>query len=150
MPRLSEAALKRLEEVRARVEELTRELSNPSTFEDAGRAAELGREQAELAGVVGGFERYVELAARLDEAEALLRDGADDDMQELAREEITEVEPQIDQVMKDLQEFLTPRDPNDARDVILEIRGAEGGQEANLWAADLMRMYMKYAELKGW
>ena len=150
MPPLSEAARKRLEEARARSDELARELSDPATFGEAGRAAELGREQAELAGVVSGYERYVELAARLEEAEALLRDGADDDMQELAREEIATVEPQLDHVVKDLQEFLQPRDPNDARDVILEIRGAEGGQEANLWAADLMRMYMKYAELKSW
>ena len=150
MPRLSEAALKRLEEARARADELAQELSDPSVFADARRAAELSREQAELADVVSGFDRYVELSARLDEAEALLRDAVDDDMQELARDEIATVEPQLESAMKDLQEFLQPRDPNDARDVILEIRGAEGGQEANLWAADLMRMYMKYAELKSW
>jgi peptide chain release factor 1 len=71
-------------------------------------------------------------------------------MRALAQEEIASVEPQLEDVVGSLQEFLRPRDPNDARDVILEIRGAEGGQEANLWAADLMRMYMKYAELKAW
>jgi peptide chain release factor 1 len=150
MPRLSEAALKRLEEARARSEELARELSDPSTFGDARRAAELGREQAELADVVDNYTQYVQLSGQLDEAEALLRDGADDDMQALARDEIESLEPQIEGVVENLQEFLRPRDPNDARDVILEIRGAEGGQEANLWAADLMRMYMKYAEVKGW
>ena len=71
-------------------------------------------------------------------------------MRELARAEVEAVEPQVDEVVASLQEFLRPRDPNDQRDVILEIRGAEGGQEANLWAAELMRMYMKYAELKSW
>src|SRR5579864_5615605 len=150
MPRLSEAALKRLEEARARSEDLAHELSDPGTFGDARRAAELSREHAELADVVDKFERYSELASRLDEAEDLLRDGADEDMRALAQDEISSVEPQLEQVVGSLQEFLRPRDPNDARDVILEIRGAEGGQEANLWAADLMRMYMKYAELKGW
>jgi peptide chain release factor 1 len=150
MPPLSDAAVKRLEEARARSEELARELSDPATFEDARRAAELSREHSELAEVADRFGRYTELVARQAQAEDLLRDGADEDMQALAREELAEVEPRIDEVVGSLQEFLRPRDPNDVRDVILEIRGAEGGQEANLWAADLMRMYMKYAELKGW
>jgi len=150
MARLTEPALKRLEEVRARAEELTRELSDPATFGDARRAAELAREQSELASIADKYARYAQLATQLDEAEGLLRDGADEDMQALAREEIEAIEPRLDEVVESLQEFFRPRDPNAARDVILEIRGAEGGQEANLWAADLMRMYMKYAELKGW
>src|SRR5438874_4733595 len=151
MPRLSEAALKRLEDASARCEELGRELSDPATFGDARRAAELGREQAELTPVVDQYGRYRQLAAQLNEAEGLLRDGSnEDEMLALARGEIASIEPQIDEVVDGLQEFLRPRDPNAARDVILEIRGAEGGQEANLWAADLMRMYMKHAELKGW
>ena len=150
MPRLTETALKRLEEARIRSEDLTKELSDPAVFEDARRAAELSREHSELADVVAKYAQYAALASRLDEAEELLRDGVDDDMRALAQEEITSVEPQLDEVAASLQEFLRPRDPNDARDVILEIRGAEGGQEANLWAADLMRMYMKYAELKSW
>jgi peptide chain release factor 1 len=150
MPRLSDVAVKRLEEARARSDELARELSEPATFEDARRAAELSREHSELAEIAERYDRYTELVARLQEAEDLLRDVADEDMQALARDEVADVEPRIDDVVSSLQEFLRPRDPNDVRDVILEIRGAEGGQEANLWAADLMRMYMKYAELKGW
>jgi peptide chain release factor 1 len=150
MARLSEPALKRLDDARSRSEELALELSDPASFEDARRAAELSREHSDLAGVVEQYERYRVLASRLDEADELLHNGADEDMQVLAREEIATVEPELDEVVRGLQTFLRPRDPNDRRDVILEIRGAEGGQEANLWAADLMRMYMKYAELKGW
>ncbi|MBV9897783.1 MAG: PCRF domain-containing protein, partial [Chloroflexi bacterium] len=150
MPRLSEAALKRLEEARVRSEELAGELSDPATFTDARRAADLSREHSDLADVVEKYVHYAELATRLDEAEDLLRDGVDEDMRALAEEEIASVGPELNQVVESLQEFLRPRDPNDQRDVILEIRGAEGGQEANLWAADLMRMYMKYAELKNW
>ena len=150
MARLTDAALNRLEDARSRGEELARELSAPALFDDARRAAELGRELSELAGVLDQYDRYRRLASRLDEAEALLRDGADEDLQALAQEEIESISPQLDTVVDELQAFLRPRDPNDVRDVILEIRGAEGGQEANLWAADLMRMYMKYAELKGW
>jgi len=150
MALLTDASLRRLEEARARSEDLARELSDPTTFEDARRAADLSREHAELADVVGRYERYSALARQLNEAEDLLREGSDEDMRALAQEEIAIVEPQLDEVVQSLDEFLRPRDPNDDRDVILEIRGAEGGQEANLWAADLMRMYMKYAEIKSW
>src|SRR5437870_5601980 len=148
--RLSEGALKRLDDARQRVEALSSELSDPATFGDSRRAAELGREQSELAPVVEQYERYRTLSGQLGEAEELLNDGADDDMQALARAEIADLEPQLDAILESLQKYLRPRDPNAARDAILEIRGAEGGQEANLWAADLMRMYMKYAELKNW
>ena len=150
MPRLSEGALKRLDEARARGDELTRELSDPATFEDGRRAADLGREQAELSPILDLYAQYQNLAGRLDEAEEVLKDGADDELQELAQLELSEADEALGPIIDGLQAFLKPRDPNDQRDVILEIRGAEGGQEANLWAADLMRMYMKYAELKGW
>jgi peptide chain release factor 1 len=148
--RLSESALKRLHEARERADALATELSDPATFGDSRHAAELGREQVELAPVAEQYQRYTALLAQLEQAEDLLSDGADEDMQALAREEIQDIEPQLDAVVAGLQSFLKPRDPNAARDAILEIRGAEGGQEANLWAADLMRMYMKYAELKNW
>ena len=150
MPRLSEGALKRLDEARARVEALSTQLSDPATFEDARAAADLGREQAELADIVAQYDRYEVLVGELRQAEELLADGADDEMRALAEAEVAEIEPQLETVVASLQEFIKPRDPNDQRDVILEIRGAEGGQEANLWAADLMRMYMKYAEVRNW
>ncbi len=150
MARLSETARKRLDEAYQRIDALSTELSDPATFGDSRRAAELGREQSELAPVVEQYQQYVALLGELEQAEALLGDGADEDMQALARQEIDDIEPQLDAMVTSLRDYLKPRDPNAARDVILEIRGAEGGQEANLWAADLMRMYMKYAELKNW
>jgi peptide chain release factor 1 len=148
--RLSDASLKRLDEARSRADDLAGELSDPATFGDARRAAELGREQGELAEVVGHYQSYLSLVGRLDEAEELLRDGADDDLKALAEEEVSTIEPELESVLANLKEFLRPRDPNDDRDVIVTIQGGEGGQEGNLWAADLMRMYMKYAELRGW
>jgi peptide chain release factor 1 len=150
MARLSDTAVQRLDDARGRADELARELSDPATFEDARRAAALGREQVELAPVVEQYGRYQALLAELEQAQELVRDGAEDELRALAQEEVEGIEPQLDAIADDLQQFLRPRDPNDTRDVIMEIRGAEGGQEANLWAADLMRMYMKYAELKGW
>jgi peptide chain release factor 1 len=150
MTRFSKPALQQLEAAAQRYHAISEELSNPATFEDGRRAAELGREQADLAEVVQNFERYQALLEQLEQAEDLLRDGADDDLRDLAREEIASIQPQIDEIVSALQEFLRPRDPNDERDVILEIRGATGGEEASLWAAELMRMYMRYAELRGW
>src|SRR5918911_3008417 len=150
MARLSEAALERLADAERRYQAVGKELSDPATFNDARRAAELGREQAELAAVVDGYHRYRGLLEQIEQAEDLLRDGADEELRDLARAEIAELEAQLDELVAGLHDFLRPRDPNDQRDVIVEIRGAEGGQEANLWAADLMRMYMKYAEIKGW
>ncbi len=157
MARLSEAALRRLDEARERADSLSEELSDPAIFEDARRAAEVGREQAELAAVVEHYDRYRTLLGQIEQAEDLLGlngnapdETEDAEIQAMARAEIEEIEPQLDTVVSSLQGFLRPRDPNAERDVILEIRGAEGGQEANLWAGDLMRMYMKYAELKGW
>src|SRR5262245_46096230 len=99
MPRLSDAALKRLEDARGRSDELEKELADPATFEDARKAAELSREHAELADVVGKYEHYSALAGRLDEAEGLLRDGADDEMRALAEEEIAAVEPEMNEVV---------------------------------------------------
>src|SRR5436190_22120850 len=115
MERLTETSFKRLEEARARSEELATELSKPSTFEDARRAAELSREHSELAGVVSNFERYTALASRLEEAEELLRDGADEEMRALTQEEIAAVEPQRADVVGSLQDLSRPRDPNDVR-----------------------------------
>jgi peptide chain release factor 1 len=150
MARLTEASLKRLDEARERAGELAEALSDPGAYSDARRGAELSREQGELSSVLDRYDRYRSLLDQVEQAEDLLRDGADDELRALAQTEIDELEPQIELIVSSLQEFLRPRDPNDERDVILEIRGAEGGQEANLWAAELMRMYMKYAEIHNW
>src|SRR5919204_2552601 len=150
MARLSEAALERLAEAERRYQAVGEALADPATFNDARRAADLGREQAELGPIIEGYHRYRGLLDQLEQAEDLLRDGADEELRDLARQEIADLEPQVDQVVASLGEFLRPRDPNDTRDVIVEVRAGVGGQEAALWAADLMRMYMKYAEVKGW
>src|SRR5260370_40982719 len=103
------AGLKRLDEARERVDALASEVSDPATFGDSRRAAELGREQSELAPVVEQYERYRTLVGQLGEAEELLNDGADDDMKEVARAEIEQIEAQLDAVLASLQEFLGPR-----------------------------------------
>src|SRR3981081_2497774 len=106
MARLRETALRRLDEARDRADALSQELSDPAIFEDARRAAEVGSEQAELSTVVEHFDRYRGLLGQLGQADGPRQDGADEDMQALAREEIDEIEPQIDSVIASLQEFL--------------------------------------------
>src|SRR2546428_13960464 len=121
MARLTEGAVKRLEDARDRAQQLSDELSDPGTFSDPRRAADLGREQVELSSVVERYERYQGLLGQIEQAEELLGNGADEDMRALAQQEIDEVEPRVAEVIESLQEFLRPRDPNDQRDVILEI-----------------------------
>src|SRR5919202_2735555 len=105
MPRLSEAALERLADAERRYQAGGEELSDPATFNDARRAADLGREQAELAWVVEGYQRYRGLLDQIEQAEDLLRDGADDDLRDLARQEIAELEPQVEDIVSGLEEF---------------------------------------------
>src|SRR5215470_3640499 len=102
MARLSEAALARLDDARTRAAELTRELSDPATFEDARRAAELGREQVELSGVVEQYEKYRSLLNELEAVQDLLNDGADDELRALAQEEVEGIEPQLDEIVDGL------------------------------------------------
>lgn len=150
MSRLSPAALDRLASAQERYDAISRDMSDPETFSDPSKVATLGREQAELQPVVHSFEQYRQAADEATQAEDILRQADDEDMKALAREEMEVAESRIERFIALLQRFLQPSDPNDFRDVIMELRGAEGGQEANLWAADLYRMYVKYAEIKGW
>ena len=130
----------------ARFEEIARELEDPAVYTDAARMARLAREQKELAPVVTAFRDWKR--ARQDEADALELSG-DPDMRELAQEEYTAARERAAALQEKLRVLLLPRDPNDDRNVIVEIRGGVGGEEAALFASDLYRMYSMYAEAKG-
>ena len=130
----------------ARFEEIARELEDPAVYTDAARMARLAREQKELAPVVTAFRDWKR--ARQDEADALELSG-DPDMRELAQEEYAAAKERAAALQEKLRVLLLPRDPNDDRNVIVEIRGGVGGEEAALFASDLYRMYSMYAEAKG-
>ena len=130
----------------ARFEEIARELEDPAVYTDAARMARLAREQKELAPVVTAFRDWKR--AKQDEADALELSG-DPDMRELAQEEYTAARERAAALQEKLRVLLLPRDPNDDRNVIVEIRGGVGGEEAALFASDLYRMYSMYAEAKG-
>jgi peptide chain release factor 1 len=110
----------------------------------------LGREQAELQEPVAVYQQLQSVEAQLTETRELLTDGADEELRELAREEADELSRRRAGLMAQLTDLLRPRDPNDTRDVIVEIRGGTGGDEASLFAADLFRMYLRYAEGRRW
>ncbi|MCJ7625439.1 MAG: peptide chain release factor 1 [Anaerolineaceae bacterium] len=117
--------------------------------DDYQRAAELGKERAELEPVVMKGREYTELIGRIDEARSL-QDSEDEEFRELALKELNKSEGEIEKVERDLKSLLLPRDPRDHRNVIMEIRAGTGGEEAGLFAADLFRMYSRYADNKRW
>ncbi|HOO70465.1 MAG TPA: peptide chain release factor 1 [Spirochaetota bacterium] len=132
-----------------RLSEIENELSRPDIVSDMNRYRDLNRERSQLAPVVRKYEEYLKYARELEESRALLRDERDEEMREMLRGEIALLEEKIVKYEEELLIMLLPRDPSSGKDVIMEIRAGTGGDEAALFAADLFRMYTRYADLKG-
>ena len=139
----------RLAELEARYEEISRELSTPEAAEDPARLADLGRELSRLDPIVTGLREWRTVREEL-EATRGMADDPDEEMRSMAREELARLEARSAELQGSLRALLVPRDPNDDRNVILEIRAGTGGDEAALFAADLFRMYARYAERRRW
>jgi peptide chain release factor 1 len=137
----------KIESICERHDELNEMLSAPEVVADKSRFLELSREHADLAPVAEGFARYVEAERMLNEAKELL---ADPDMRELAESDVKTYRAELDVLDNELQRSLLPKDPNDSKNSVLEIRAGAGGDEAGIFAGDLWRMYTRYAETKGW
>lgn len=137
----------RLEHLARRLAELDAILAEPETASDMDQFRKLSRERAELDPVVQAFEAYCSAEQGLDDAKAML---ADPEMKEMAEEEVAHCKQEIDRLEQELQILLLPRDPDDMRSVFLEIRAGTGGDESALFGGDLLRMYTRYAEQKGW
>jgi peptide chain release factor 1 len=142
--------LDRLAKVEERYEELMRLMADPGVAQDYERVAEYAKERAELEDVVTAYRDYNDTTKELEETQTLLTDDADPELQELAEAEIAHLEVKLANLEVRLRRLLLPKDPRDARDVIIEIRAGAGGDEAGLFAADLYRMYTRYAERQGW
>jgi peptide chain release factor 1 len=142
--------LQRLDEMKRRYDEISAELSRPDVASDPEALQRYGREQAELAQPVARYERYLAVEGELADAVAMLDDGLDDEMRSFVRDEADRLEAERRAILDELKELLRPRDSNDDRDVIVEIRAGTGGEEASLFAGELMRMYLRYAERRGW
>jgi peptide chain release factor 1 len=139
----------RLEEVEARYRALEAELAKPEHATDPKKLHELNREFVSLREMVSTYARWKELGRAIEENESLL-DDPDSEIRDLARAELEELRGAVATVEEDLRLLMIPRDPNDEKNVVLEVRAGTGGEEAALFAADLFRAYVRYAERRGW
>jgi peptide chain release factor 1 len=140
----------RLEAVAHRYHELQDEMAGPEVVSEPQRLVSLGRELRSLQGLVEAYDEYRAVQRQVEEARELLRQEKEPEMQEYLRAEEHGAQRRLAGLEEQLKLLLLPKDPNDARDVVVEIQAAEGGQEAALFAADLFRMYARWAESKGW
>jgi peptide chain release factor 1 len=140
----------KLRQVEEKYRDLTRSLSDPAIIGQPAVYARTAKAASELSEVVGKFEEYKQLLARLEEARHMAAEDADREMREMAQAEVAELAARQVKLEEELRAFLIPRDPNDDRNVFVEIRAGAGGDEAGLFASDLARMYTKYAEGQKW
>jgi peptide chain release factor 1 len=142
--------LEKLAGIEARYEELERLLADPAVSSDYARVAEYAQERASLADIVDAYRKYKRQLQQLADARALLDDESDDELRAMAETEVVELDASTSQLYEQLKVMLLPKDPRDEKNVIMEIRAGTGGEEAALFAADLFRMYARYAETRGW
>ncbi|HHY10390.1 MAG TPA: peptide chain release factor 1 [Firmicutes bacterium] len=142
--------LDKLKVLEERYEQLNREMSDPDIFSDQGAYQELAKAHAELEIVVTKYREYERVLSDLGEAETMLSEGEDPEFEALLKEEITQLEARRGKLEGELQRLLLPKDPNDEKNVIVEIRAGAGGDEAALFAGTLFRMYSRYAEAERW
>ncbi|EAC5317277.1 peptide chain release factor 1 [Listeria monocytogenes] len=140
----------RLQAVEDRYDELNKLLSDPDVVSDPKRLRDLSKEQSGITATVETYREYKNVNEQINETKELLGEKLDDEMREMAKEEFAELQKEKADLEERLKLLLVPKDPNDDKNVILEIRGAAGGDEAALFAGDLFRMYSKYAESRGW
>ncbi|MGD6850101.1 peptide chain release factor 1 [Rossellomorea aquimaris] len=140
----------RLQAVEDRYDKLNELLSDPEIVNDPKKLRDYSKEQSDIQATVEAYRDYKELTGQYKDAKAMLDDKLDADMREMVKEEVSELEEQIEALEARLKILLIPKDPNDDKNVIMEVRGAAGGDEAALFAGDLYRMYSRYAESQGW
>src|SRR5499425_1482567 len=140
----------RLEQIEARYEELTKALASPEIINDSAKYQKTAKAHSEITPVVEKYREYKDLKKGIADSRAMLADEKDPDMRAYAQEELTNLEARVGGVEEELKVLLLPKDPNDEKDVILEIRAGTGGDEATLFADEMFRMYSRYAEAQGW
>jgi peptide chain release factor 1 len=140
----------RLAAVEDRYEKLNELLSDPDIVNDPKKLREYSKEQSDIEETVQTYREYKKIKQQYEDAKAMLEEKLDPEMREMVKEEISDLQDQLEQIEEKLKILLIPKDPNDDKNVIMEIRGAAGGEEAALFAGNLFRMYSRYAENNGW
>src|SRR5437667_7803588 len=140
----------RLDQIEARYEELTSALATLEVIQDSAKYQKTAKAHSEIATVVERYREYKDLKKGIAESKAVLADEKDSEMRAYAQEELEKLEARVAAVEEDIKLLLLPKDPNDEKNVILEIRAGTGGDEATLFAAEMFRMYDRYAESQRW
>ena len=139
-----------LEGLVAHYEELQEMMADPEVINDTKRYMEISKEEADMREVVQKYRKYKSDIKEIDDNKEIISTESDNDLVEMAKEENSELEKEVAELEDEIKILMLPKDPNDDKDIIMEIRGAAGGDEASLFAGDLLRMYEKYAETQGW
>ena len=142
--------LDQLEQIEKRYQELNQQMAMPEVTSDPKQLQILAQEKASIESLITKYREYKATAKSLEETRAMISDELDEGMAALVKQEIESLESQLDQLLQELRLALLPRDANDEKSIIMEIRAGAGGEEAQLFAADLFRMYSRYAQAKGW
>ena len=140
----------KLEDLRIRLDEILNELQEPDVANDQNRFRKLMKEQNDLTPIVEAYNEYKECKQAIEDSLEMLEEESDEEMRELAKEELNDNKKRVEELEQELKILLLPKDPNDEKNVIVEIRAGAGGDEAALFAAEIYRMYMHYAESKRW
>ena len=139
----------RLQQTEVRFEELTRQLADPALIADAAEYRKAAKARSDMAEVVDKYREWKKAASELDQARGMLQDQ-DPDLRQMAADEAARLEPEVARIEQEIKVLLLPKDPNDEKNVVLEIRAGTGGDEATLFAAEIFRMYSRYAESQHW
>jgi peptide chain release factor 1 len=142
--------LDKLEEIKNRFENVKELISDPTIVADLAQYKKLNKEYKDLNRIVEKYEEYKKLLSDIQSAKSVLKEEKDPDFREMAKAELAELEPKVEPIEAELKELLIPADPDDDKNVILEVRGGTGGDEAALFAGELFRMYQRFAEKMGW
>jgi len=140
----------RLDQIESKYDELTQALATPEVISDSARYQKTAKAHSELAPVVEKYREYKDLKRGIAESKAVIAEESDAEMRAYAQEELTTLEERVGRVEDELKVLLIPKDPNDEKNVVLEIRAGTGGDEASLFAAEIFRMYTRYAESQRW
>lgn len=140
----------KLEAIKTKWEALGEQLNDPEIIGDMKRFVKVNKDYKDLEPIVAAFKEYKELLSNIEEAREILKNEKDEDMREMAQEELESAEQRCEALVEDIRLMLIPKDPTDDKNAVMEIRAGTGGDEASIFAGDLYRMYIRYCETKGW
>ena len=142
--------IEKLEKIKKHFEDINQELSDPEVLSDREKVIKLSKERSDLEDIIKSYKELSDIIKNIEGNKEIIAEGDDPDLIEMAESELEELETEKNKMEENIKLLLLPKDPNDDKDIIMEIRAGTGGDEAALFASDLMRMYLRYAENKGW